>query len=160
MTNAQPNNQDFVTTIVVDQSPAVVFKAVTNPRGWWSEGIEGGTEKQGDEFVFEVEGVHRSKQKLVEVVPDKKVVWLVTEANMTFIKDTDEWTGTKIIFDITKNGDKTRLTFTHQGLIPKIECYDACSPAWTQYVQHSLRQLITTGQGDPNLEGKSIDLPE
>lgn len=153
------NGSDFTTSLLVDQSPREVFKAIINPRGWWSKNIIGNTEKQDDEFIFEVKGVHYSKQRLIEVIPDKKVVWLVTEAKMTFIKDEGEWAGTKIIFDITKEGDKTKLTFTHEGLVPEVECYKACMPAWTDYIQHSLFMLITTGKGDPNLEGRTIAKP-
>lgn len=152
-------DKDYTTSFTVDQSAAEVFKAVTNVRGWWSVGVKGDTEKQGDEFVFEVPGVHYSKQKLTEVIPDKKVVWQVTEANMTFLKQKDEWAGTKVIFDIAEENGKTRLTFTHQGLKPQIECYKFCMPAWEQYIEGSLYKLITTGQGTPNLEGTSIDKP-
>lgn len=148
--------QDFTTTLLVDQSPMDVFNAVTNVRGWWSDGIEGDTRHLDDEFIFQVKDVHYSKQKLTEVIPGKKMVWLITESRLSFIKDKNEWIGTKIIFDISETGNKTKLVFTHEGLVPGVECYDACSPAWTEYVQHSLFQLITTGKGDPNLEGKRI----
>jgi len=149
-------NKHFTTTILVDQSPLEVFNAINNVRGWWSEGIEGNTSKLNDEFTFQVKDVHYTKHKLTEVVPGEKVVWLTTDSIISFVKDKSEWTGTKIIFDITRAGDKTKLVFTHEGLVPDVECYDACSPAWTEYVQHSLFNLITTGIGDPNLEGKRI----
>jgi hypothetical protein len=142
---------------MVEQTPNEVFKAITNVRGWWSEGIEGHTTQPNDEFIFQVKDVHYSKQKLVEVIPNKKVVWLVTESHMTFIQDKSEWTGTKVIFEISQKGNQTQLVFTHEGLVPQVECYEACSPAWTQYVQHSLYRLITTGKGDPNLEGRRIE---
>ncbi len=151
-------NQHFSTTLLVDQSPLEVFHAVNNVRGWWSEGIEGSTTKLNDEFIFRVENVHYSKHKLIEVVEGKKVVWLTTDSHMTFIEDKDEWTGTRVIFDIMKEGDKTKLVFTHEGLVPEVACYNACSPAWTEYIQHSLRLLITTGKGDPNLEGRRIEV--
>lgn len=149
-------SQHFTTTIMVDQSPQEVYSAVNNVRGWWSEGIEGNTSKLNDEFIFQVKDVHYSKQKLTEVIPGKRVVWLVTDSTLSFVEDKNEWTGTKIIFEISETGNKTKLVFTHEGLVPEVECYGACSPAWTEYVQYSLFNLITTGKGNPNLEGKRI----
>lgn len=84
---------------------------------------------------------------MVEVVQDKKVVWLVTESQLNFISDKSEWNGTRISFEIEDKGAKTQLRFTHEGLLPDIECYDACSNAWTMLVQESLYSLITTGKG-------------
>ena len=150
---------DFTTAIVVDQTQREVFNAATNVRGWWSRNIEGPTTKLNDEFRFEVKDVHYTKQKLIEVIPDRKIVWLVTDSHLSFLEDKSEWTGTKVIFDISQEGDKTKLTFTHEGLAPEVECYDVCTPAWTQYIQHSLFRLITTGQGTPNLEGDLIETP-
>lgn len=144
------NNNDFTTSLVVDQTPEQVFKTILNVRGWWSgyysEEFTGDTEKLNDEFSFRAGGgAHYSKQKLVEVIPNKKVVWLITDSELTFLEKTDEWTGTHVIFEISKKGDKTQLTFTHQGLTPQIECYDSCAPAWTQYVEGKLLPLINTG---------------
>jgi hypothetical protein len=145
---------DFTTTLVVDQSPLEVFRAVTNVRGWWSEEIQGGTEKLNDEFNYEYEDVHKCKMKLIEVIPEKKVVWLVLDNYFKFTKDTSEWKGTKAIFEISRTGNKTELRFTHQGLVPDYECFEICRDAWTNYIQNSLRQLIETGKGMPNGKGK------
>lgn len=152
-------DQSYTASFTVDQTPEEVFKAATNVRGWWGEGVTGNTENEGDEFTYEVPGVHRSVQKLIKVVPGEKLVWLVTESNMTFINDPEEWVGTKIIFDITKAGNQTKLVFTHEGLVPEVECYKFCTPAWDQYIKGSLYKLVTTGQGTPNLEGKTIEKP-
>ncbi len=92
--------------------------------------------------------------KLIEVVPDKKVVWLVEENYFKFTKDKTEWIGTKVIFDISAQGGKTKVQFTHQGLVPEYECYDICYKAWTTYIQKSLYSLITTGKGQPNGKDK------
>jgi hypothetical protein len=143
-------NQNYTTTILVDQTPKEVFKAVNNVRGWWIDEIDGQSEKLNDEFsVLFYDGVHYSKQKLVEFVPDKKVVWLVTESKLNFIEDENEWTGTKISFEISAIGNKTQLQFTHYGLRPDIECYKDCSNAWGGYIKNSLFDLITKGQGEP-----------
>ena len=148
------NTSDFTTTLLVDQSPEEAFNAINNVRGWWSEEIEGGTQKFNDEFKYHYEDAHRCKMKLIEVVPNKKVVWLVLENYFNFTKDKSEWTGTKIIFDISEKNNKTQIRFTHQGLVPEYECFDVCSNAWTHYIQQSLRSLITTGKGQPNGAGK------
>jgi Activator of Hsp90 ATPase homolog 1-like protein len=141
---------DFTTTIMVDQTPKQVFDAISNPRRWWSEEIEGSTDKLNDVFDYHFRDIHISKMKLVEVVPEKKVVWLVLGNYFNFIKDQSEWKGTKIIFEISGQDNKTKLQFTHQGLVPDYECFDICKNAWTEYIRESLYNLITTGKGKPN----------
>jgi hypothetical protein len=140
-------DKGFSTAILVDQSPKEVFNAVNNVRGWWQGVIEGSTAKLNDEFSYRMEEIHFSKQRLVEVIPDKKVVWLVTESRLNFVKKKSEWTGTKISFEISKQGSKTELRFTHLGLVPEFECYGGCSNAWSQLIGQSLLSLITTGKG-------------
>jgi hypothetical protein len=152
--NKTKSNQDYATSILVDESPKKVFNAINNVRGWWSEEIEGNTSKLNDVFTYRYEDMHKCKMKLTEVVPDKKVVWTVLENYFSFTKDKSEWTGNKIIFDISKKGNKTQLQFTQQGLVPAYECYDMCQDAWTDYIQNSLRKLITTGKGKPNKKEK------
>lgn len=142
--------QDYTTTFLVDQSPERVFEAINNVRGWWSEQIDGRTDKLNAEFNYHYKDVHRCKLKIIEFIPDKKVVWLVLENKFDFTKDKAEWTGTKINFDITQKNGKTQLTFTHVGLVPAYECYQICSDAWTNYITGSLKSLIETGKGTPN----------
>lgn len=141
---------DFTTSFVVDQTPKQVFDAINNPRAWWSEEIEGGTEKLNDEFNYHYKDVHISRMKLIEVIPNKKVVWLVMDNHFKFTKDNSEWTGNKIIFEITEKDGKTQLKFTQVGLVPTYECYDICRDAWSNYIKNSLRSLITTGKGQPS----------
>lgn len=141
---------DFTTTLLVDQTPEEAFNAINNVRGWWSEEIEGGTEQLNDEFTYHYKDVHNCRMKLIEVIPNKKVVWLVLDNYFSFTKDKTEWKGTKVCFEIAEKGNKTEIRFTHVGLVPEYECYDICSNAWGQYVTQSLRNLITKGKGDPN----------
>ena len=141
---------NFTTAFVVDQTPEQVFNAVTNVRGWWSEEIEGSTEKLNDEFTYHYKDVHISKMKLIEVIPNKKVVWLVMDNYFKFTKDENEWKDNKIIFEITEKDNKTELQFTQLGLVPEYECYDVCRDAWSNYINNSLRSLVTTGKGQPN----------
>ena len=146
--------KDFTTTILVDNTPEEVFDAINNVRGWWSEEIDGSTDKLNSEFDYHYEDVHRCKIKIIELVPNKKVVWSVLDNYFKFTKDKSEWKGTKIIFDIAEKDNKTEMRFTHQGLVPAYECYEICRDAWTGYIQKSLRNLITAGKGQPNATGK------
>ena len=141
------NTQNFTTAILVEQSPAEVFKAINNPRSWWSKEIEGTTDKLNAEWNYYFGDNHRSKMKVIEIIPDKKVVWLVEENYFKNAKDQSEWVGNKITFAISKQGDKTRLVFTQIGLVPTYDCYKSCEWAWTGFVQKSLHSLITTGKG-------------
>jgi Activator of Hsp90 ATPase homolog 1-like protein len=141
--------KDYTATLELDQSPREVFDAINKVRGWWSEEIDGDTDRLGAEFRFHHKDLHRSTQKITEFVPDKRVVWHVVDGQINFVKDTTEWDGTDIVFDIARKGGKTELRFTHVGLVPTIECYGGCSGAWGFYVNQSLQSLIATGKGDP-----------
>lgn len=148
------NNQHFTTNILVNQSPAEVFNAICNVRGWWSEEITGNTARTNDEFVLQYQDVHRCRIRLTEVTPGKKIVWQVLENYFSFTKDSSEWTGNTITFDITGKDGKTQLQFKQTGLVPQNECYDICSNAWTNYIRNSLYKLITIGKGEPNAAGR------
>jgi hypothetical protein len=144
------DTHSFTTSFTVDQSPAQIFAAITDVRGWWSGEIVGRTDKLGEEFTYRYQDLHRSRQKITELVPGKKVVWRVLDSEINFVKDKTEWNGTEIVFEIgTKNG-QSELRFTHVGLAPRIQCYGKCAGAWGFYINESLRKLITTGKGEPN----------
>ena|SRR5688572_3470332 len=136
---------DFSTSFSVDRTPKEVFDAINNVHEWWTgePGVEGSTDKLGDEFTYRYKDLHYSKQKVTELIPGKKVVWVVTYSKLNFIKNKSEWTGTKISFEIARKGDKTEIRFTHFGLVPDIECYSDCSNAWSSYINNSLRNFIT-----------------
>jgi len=141
---------DFTTAFLVDQSPEEVFDAVRNVRGWWSEAIEGATDRVGGKFKYRHADLHRSTQKITELVPGRKVAWRVLDSELSFVKDGAEWKGTDIVFDIARKGAKTEVRLTHRGLVPALECFEACSGGWAFYFSDSLRRLITTGKGQPD----------
>lgn len=144
------NDQNYTTTFTVDQSPAEVFAAINNVRAWWSEEVDGDTDKPGSVYYYHFKDLHRCTIKVTELVSNKKVVWHVLHNDFSFIQDKTEWNDTDIVFEIEKKGDQTQLRFTHVGLAPSHECYEVCSDAWGTYINGSLRDLIATGKGHPN----------
>jgi len=144
------SSPNFATAFSVDKSPEDAFNAIKNIRGWWSEEIEGSTDRVGDEFTYHYKDIHRCTMRLTEAVPGKKVVWLVLDNYFDFTEDKSEWKGTTISFEISRKGDKTEVCFTHLGLVPEYQCFDVCSTSWGSYINGSLKSLINTGKGHPN----------
>jgi hypothetical protein len=138
---------NFSTTILVDNSKEEVFNAINDVRSWWQGEVEGNTAALNDEFSYSVPGIHFSKQKIIEFIPNEKIQWLITDSKLSFVKDQTEWTGTKIVFEISEVNNKTQVRFSHLGLVPEFECYGDCSNAWGKLIEESLLSLITTGKG-------------
>ncbi len=135
--------QNFSYTFTTSKPIDEIFNILSDPQKWWyglhDEIITGKSERLNDIFIFDAgNGVHHTKQKLIEVIPDKKIVWEVTDSNLTFASKTDEWTGTKIGFDISTKDNHTQVD---NGLTPEFECYEGCSSAWTQYLEKLEKEL-------------------
>jgi hypothetical protein len=142
------NDQNFTTTFLVDQTPKEAFDAINDVRAWWTENMTGNSQKLDDEFSVQFADVHYTKQRLIEVIPDQKVVWLVLDSKLTFVENETEWTGDQIVFEISKQGGQTQVRFTQIGLTPLMQCYKDCFNGWTYYI-NSLHRLIATGTGQP-----------
>jgi hypothetical protein len=139
--------QDYKVSIVVHKSPKEVFASINNVRGWWIGEIEGEADKLGSEFTYSFKDFHETTQKVTELIPNKKIVWHVTKSKIKFVSNQNEWKDTDIIFELTPEGDSTRITLTHSGLTPAIQCYDNCSAGWDFFIQKSLQNFILKGKG-------------
>ncbi len=136
-------NNSYTTIIEVDNTADAVFNNICNVSKWWSKDYEGLSSRLNDEFTILHPGAHYSKQKLMELKPGKKIVWLVTESHLEWLqKNKGEWTNTKMIFDIIPEGAKTRVRFTHDGLMPEMECYARCSEGWDEVIRERLINFI------------------
>ncbi|MCY0977361.1 SRPBCC domain-containing protein [Chryseobacterium wangxinyae] len=140
------STQNFSYNFTTSKSPEEIFNFLMDPKSWWiglhNEIIIGNSGKLNDEFTFSAaNGVHNSVQKLVELIPNEKITWEVVDSNLTFLKTRNEWTGTKISFEILKEEQEIKILFRHEGLTPEFECYNGCSSAWTQYLENLDRKL-------------------
>mgnify|MGYP001552947036 CR=1 FL=1 len=139
-------NEDFTATIEVSKSPQIVFRSITSDvaKWWGGKDLEGKSIHLNDEFIINHPGAHYSKQKLVEVVHGKKIVWLVTDSTLYWLKkDQHEWANTRMRGEITTRGDKTVLHFTHEGLVPEKECHAMCEQGWNTVIKDYLFNFIS-----------------
>jgi hypothetical protein len=150
MTANPAGNPSFTAAFSVDQIPQEVFQAINNVRGWWSEDIDGRTDRVGGEFTYRYQDAHRCRIKVTELIADEKVTWHVLDNYFDFTQDKAEWKDTEIKFQVAAHDGKTEIRFTHVGLVPEYECFDLCSNSWSFYLYTSLRALIRTGKGLPN----------
>jgi uncharacterized protein YndB with AHSA1/START domain len=138
-------NKSFTTTIEVAKSPQEVFNCIKDVSKWW-----GGKDLEGTfyEFAIHHPNAHFSKQKLIELIPDKKIVWHITQGTLHWLqKNKNEWTNTKLIFEIIDKGNKTELRFTHEGLVPQLECYSRCADeGWAIVIKDYLFNFIAEGK--------------
>jgi hypothetical protein len=139
--------------IEVAKSPRDAFGCITAITKWWvapAGDFEGRSSALGDEFVIRHGDVHYSRQKLVELVPDRTLVWLITDSKLAWLeKNQHEWTNTRLVFELTSDADKTVIRFTHEGLLPEMECFARVSAAWNTLIKEWLYAFITTGTPRP-----------
>jgi hypothetical protein len=140
--------QDYTATILVKPTANKAFESINDVAAWWTENIDGSSEKLNDVFTVHF-GEAFVTMKIVESVMDKKVVWNVTDCYLHWLADKEEWKNTRMVFEISAEGDSTCIEFTHVGLTPQAECYDSCVKGWDQYIKDSLAKLINEGRGLP-----------
>jgi hypothetical protein len=140
--------QDFSYNITVNAPAKEAMKKISQVNLWWAKNFKGKAEKLNDEFSVHF-GDTFVNFKISEVIADKKIVWLVTDCNLHWIKDKKEWTNTEVIWTLTEKSGKTQIDFVHKGLTPESECYESCKPGWTGHLKGSLQKLIDEGKGSP-----------
>lgn len=149
-------NENYSISFEVPLPPNVVYTHLNDVSKWWSANdiassmkseFEGHSTTLNDEFIIRYGDRHFSKQKLIEMIPDKKVVWLVTESRLNWLeRNKNEWTNTKMVFEITPKGEKTLLHFTHEGLVPEQACYSVCAPSWDMFFKNHLYHFMTNNE--------------
>jgi len=140
--------KDFHKTITVNASASETLKKINQVSKWWAKKVKGKSEKLNDTFTVDF-GTTWVDFQITELVPNKKVVWKVTDCNLEWIKNKKEWKDTEVVFDISTENGKTKIDFTHIGLVPGIECYTDCEAGWSEHLAIGLEALINEGKGQP-----------
>jgi len=138
---------DFTSSISAEISANEAIKKISNLPEWWGITFTGSAKNQNDTFTVKMSGDSFFNLIVANLIPGKRVVWLVTDCNMPWYSDKKQWANTKLIFDLNDNNGLTELTFTHEGLTPDVECYKDCESGWTHWIQTSLFSYLTNGKG-------------
>ena len=142
------NQQNYQCSIAADVTPHEAFEAVNQVNEWWAKNFEGSAEKLNDVFTVRF-GDTWVTFKIAEFIPDKKVVWQVTDCYLPWLNDKTEWNGTSVAFEISPLGNATQVTMTHIGLVPGVECYEMCEAGWNHHFKESFLKLLTEHVGAP-----------
>jgi len=62
----------------------------------------------------------------------------------------EEWLGTTLRFAFEETNGNTTVTFTHDGLLPEMGCYEVCKGGWDHYILESLNDHLSGRGGKPN----------
>lgn len=126
----------------INAARKVVYEAISTISGlsnWWTVQTEGDA-SVGGKIQFDFGDFKGPLMKVVEAVPNEKVVW-------ECVKSDHGWLGNRFTFLLDENEGKTRLRFSHEGWEEDGDFYAICSFSWGRYLE-SLRQYCQTGTGE------------
>src|SRR5258706_12608259 len=141
-------NKNFHKTIKVNASAEEAMKKINQVNKWWAKKVKGETERLNDKFTVDFGETYVDFQ-ISELIPNKKIVWKVTECNLHWINNKKEWKGNEVVFEISEMKNSTQIDFYHVGLVPGAECYKDCEVGWTEHITVSLIKFINEGKGMP-----------
>jgi len=142
------NQKNFQTGFAVNASPQQIMDCICNVSGWWASNVQGSSVNVNDVFTVSF-GKTFGTFKITELQRVKKIRWLVTDSYLPLFKDVSQWNDTELLWEISTDDILSRLTMTHIGLTPELECYTDCNKGWGFYINESLFKLITEGKGMP-----------
>jgi len=143
------NLQNYQCAIAAPISPAEAFEKIGRVREWWAVNFKGSAKDLHDRFTVHFARTTWSLMEITDSEPDHYLEWKVVDCYLPIFKDPYLWKGNCILWEITREGNLTRVTMTHTGLVPGVECYEDCRKGWNFYVGKSLFKLFTEGAGLP-----------
>jgi hypothetical protein len=143
-------NKNYHRTIMVNASLEEAMKKISQIKSWWRKDFSGIAENLNDKFTVpfgELNGeIAFVDFMITELVPNKKVVWKVTDCYLPWFKDKKEWNNTEVIFILSEENGTTTIDFTHIGLVPEVDCYEVCEKGWDGVITRDLVKFMNEGK--------------
>lgn len=133
--------KDYQRSFTTQRTPEEVFAVISNVKSWWTRDTEGSAAVVGDEFTIHFGKLWKT-MRVIDARPGAHIAWEVVDCHMPFLKNVKEWKGTIMRFDIASGKAGARVTLTHVGLTPDIECYGACEKGWAYFFGECLPNVL------------------
>lgn len=128
-----------------------VFECLTSGlRHWWSDRIEGDSRAIGDVFTVRFDDSHQTFC-IEDLAPGERVIWKCIDSHLAIadLRNPSEWNDTNLRWEIERRAGQSSLKLSHEGLSPKLECFEVCKADWTQAINGSLLAILSGKPGQP-----------
>jgi len=147
---------DIIHRVGIKAPLAKVVEAVSTVEGvagWWTKDTTGTSGLGGKLTARFTDPAGKEIGKMnfdVTKLDQNKTVW------WRFTDGPEEWIGTDVTFDLSRQGDYTIVVFGHRNWREAVEFTAHCSMKWATFLL-SLRALAETGKGSPSPGDLKID---
>ncbi len=142
---------DILHCIGIQATPQKVYAALSEQKGlagWWTKDTKAEA-KVGALLQFRFGNHGFNDMKVVRLVRGRQVHWHCVDG-------AKEWIGTRLTFDLKREGDRTIVVFTQHGWKKQTDLLRYCNTKWATYLL-SLKSLVEKGKGLPYPKDIDID---
>jgi len=145
------NHDDYTRNIVVLSTPNAAYKALTSEFDkWWTLDTDS-LSTVGDTIKFKFDTTYWVMR--ANTLSPNYIELECIEAHhihdglpSSILK---EWEGTKLKWEIQEQDGNTKISLTHEGLIPSLDCFEICKEGWDYFFVTSLKKYLNEGKGSP-----------
>lgn len=138
-------HQSYNREIIVSNSAGGAFRALTSEFDRWWTAASHPFKAVGDIATFRFDATYWT-MRATKLVPDKCVELECIDAHHQHegLPESirQEWKSTFLKWNIFPQGDKTRISFVHEGLEPNLDCFEVCEAGWDHYFVTCLKNYL------------------
>jgi uncharacterized protein YndB with AHSA1/START domain len=134
---------DIFHDLTIGAKPGAVFKAITTPSGldkWWTK-TSSGEPRSGAIYDLGFGTDAQWRGRVTEVVPNESF-------ELQMITAAEEWTDTRVRFDLVPGSGVTTVRFRHIGWPNNSDNYRMSSYCWAAYLR-IMRRYLEYGESVP-----------
>jgi hypothetical protein len=149
------NSENYQKSILVDAQAREAYRALTSGYSLWWTPCDGVFSNTGDRITFRFPPqVSYWTFEVKKLVVDQYVELECIEAHHIILEKPNasktEWLGSTLRFEIEAVGHRVKILLTHEGLTPKMDCFEVCEAGWDHFFLNSLKKYLNTGTGEPH----------